>query len=69
MTILPNIYNAEQLEEFGRAPDIAALSADELARVAELAATNFGIADETNRYKGTMTEDAYREAAAGLAAV
>lgn len=69
MTILPNIYDAEQLAEFGAAPDTARLRPDELARVAELAAGNFGVADETNRYKGIMTEDAYREAAAGLAAV
>jgi aryl-alcohol dehydrogenase-like predicted oxidoreductase len=69
MTILPNIYDGEQLAEFGRAPDTAMLTADELARVAELASDNFGVGAETNRYKGTMTEDAYREAAAGLAAV
>jgi aryl-alcohol dehydrogenase-like predicted oxidoreductase len=69
MTILPNIYDAEQLAEFGAAPDAAPLTPDEFSRVAELAATNFGIGDETNRYKGTMTEEAYREAAAGLAAV
>jgi aryl-alcohol dehydrogenase-like predicted oxidoreductase len=69
MTILPNIYNAEQLAEFGAAPDTARLSPDELARVATLATDNFGIGAETNRYKGTMSEEAYREAAAGLAAV
>jgi hypothetical protein len=69
MTILPNIYDAEQLAEFAGAPQTAPLTPDELSRVAELAASNFGIADETSRYKGTMTEDAYREAAAGLATV
>jgi aryl-alcohol dehydrogenase-like predicted oxidoreductase len=69
MTILPNIYDAEQLEEFGRAPDTEPLTPDELARIAELAATNFGIGDEANKYKGTMTADAYETATAGLAAV
>jgi aryl-alcohol dehydrogenase-like predicted oxidoreductase len=69
MTILPNIYDAEQLAEFAGAPQTAPLTPDELSRVAELAASTFGIADETSRYKGTMTEDAYREAAAGLATV
>ena len=69
MTVLPNIYDAEQLAEFGGAPETAALTADELARVAELEKTNFGIGPEQNRYKGTMTQEAYREAAAGLAAV
>ncbi len=69
MTVLPNIYDAEQLAELGTAPDTAPLSADELARIAELAQTNFGIGPEQNRYKGTMTEEAYREAAATLATV
>jgi aryl-alcohol dehydrogenase-like predicted oxidoreductase len=69
MTILPNIYDAEQLAEFAAAPETPALTADERVRVRELAAGNFGIENETNRYKGTMTEEAYREAAAGLAAV
>jgi aryl-alcohol dehydrogenase-like predicted oxidoreductase len=69
LTILPNIYDAEGLAEFAAAPDTALLTPDELGRIAELAATNFGIGEETNRYKGTMTEEAYREAAAGLAAV
>jgi aryl-alcohol dehydrogenase-like predicted oxidoreductase len=69
MTILPNIYDAEMLAEFGSAPDTDPLTPDELARIAELAATNFGIPDEVNKYKGTMTAEAYREAAAGLAAV
>jgi len=69
MTVLPNIYDAEQLAEFGNAPDTARLTGDELARIAELATTNFGVGPEQNRYKGTMTEEAYREAAAGLATV
>ena len=69
MTILPNIYDAEQLAEFGSAPDTDPLTADELARIAELAATNFGIGDEANKYKGTMTAEAYEAATAGLAAV
>ena len=67
MTVLPNIYDAEQLAEFGSAPDVAALTADELARIEELARTNFGVGPEQNRYKGTMTEEAYREATASLA--
>ena len=55
MTVLPNIYDAEQLREFAAAPDTPMLSADELARVAALAETNFGVGPETPRYKGTMT--------------
>ncbi len=39
-------------------PESPALTADELARVAELAANNFGIEGETPNYKGTMTREA-----------
>jgi aryl-alcohol dehydrogenase-like predicted oxidoreductase len=54
MTVLPNIYDREQLLEFANAPDTPALTADELGRIAELAKTNFGIEGETMSYKGTM---------------
>jgi aryl-alcohol dehydrogenase-like predicted oxidoreductase len=69
MTILPNIYDAEQLAEFAAASDAPPLTADELARVQELRATNFGVGPEPSRYKGTMTEDEYREATAQPASV
>ena len=55
MTVLPNIYDREQLAEFAAAPQTPALRPDELARVAELARTNFGVVEEPMRYKGTMT--------------
>ncbi len=54
-TVLPNIYDAEQLREFAAAPDTPPLTADELAKIAELRATNFGVGREQNRYKGTMS--------------
>jgi aryl-alcohol dehydrogenase-like predicted oxidoreductase len=54
---LPNIYDAEQLEEFAKAPETPRLTPEELAKVAELARENFGVADETPRYKGTMTRE------------
>ncbi len=54
---LPNIYEAEHLREFAEASESPALSADELAQVAALSATNFGIADEKPNYKGTMTRE------------
>jgi len=69
MTVLPNIYDRDQLHEFGTAADVAPLSADELARIAEVAKTNFGIGPETGRYKGTMTAEEYATATAELAAV
>jgi aryl-alcohol dehydrogenase-like predicted oxidoreductase len=43
-TVLPNIYNSEQLHEFAAAPDAPELTASELDRVAELYATDFAAA-------------------------
>jgi aryl-alcohol dehydrogenase-like predicted oxidoreductase len=40
---LPNIYDAAQLEEFTAAPDVPDLTAEEMARCAELYAENFGL--------------------------
>jgi aryl-alcohol dehydrogenase-like predicted oxidoreductase len=40
---LPNIYGAEQIEEFAAACDIEPLTDDELARVQALYDSNFGI--------------------------
>ncbi|HVE16094.1 MAG TPA: aldo/keto reductase, partial [Chthoniobacterales bacterium] len=51
---LPNIYNAAQLEEFAKAPDLPPLSSEELGRVAELVAQNFGLELEEPKFKGTM---------------
>jgi aryl-alcohol dehydrogenase-like predicted oxidoreductase len=52
---LPNIYDAEQLREFAAAPECPPLSGEELARIAELYARNFGVEEEAPKYKGTMT--------------
>lgn len=57
MTTLPNIYNVEQLEEFAAASDLPDLTAEDLARVAELQRTNFGVHEEHMRYKGTMLRE------------
>ncbi len=43
VTVLPNIYGMEQLEEFAAAPELPDLSAEDLARVEELYAANFGL--------------------------
>ena len=40
-SVLPNIYNAEQLREFAAAPDTPPLSAEELGRIADLYEHNF----------------------------
>lgn len=57
MTTLPNIYNAEQLEEFAATPDKADLSVEDLEQIRELQRTNFGVHEEHMRYKGTMHRD------------
>lgn len=57
MTVLPNIYDAEQLREFAAAPDTPALTRDEQSRIAELEKTNFGVEEPPMNFKGTMTQD------------
>ena len=54
VTTLPNIYDAEQLTEFAEAIDLDDLLTGDLERVAQLAAENFGVAEEPMVFKGTM---------------
>ena len=42
-SVLPNIYDAEQLEEFAAATDLPDLTAEDLARIQELYEANFGL--------------------------
>ncbi|HEY7002359.1 MAG TPA: aldo/keto reductase [Candidatus Udaeobacter sp.] len=51
---LPNIYNEEQLVEFARAPDCAALTGDEMAKIDALYSENFGVEEAPPKFKGTM---------------
>jgi aryl-alcohol dehydrogenase-like predicted oxidoreductase len=53
-SMLPNIYNEEQLVEFAKAPDTAPLTPDEMAKIEELYSENFGIEEEPPKFKGTM---------------
>jgi aryl-alcohol dehydrogenase-like predicted oxidoreductase len=57
VTTLPNIYDDAQLAEFAAASDRPDLTTEELERVAELAAGNFGVAEEPMAYKGTMERE------------
>jgi len=57
VTTLPNIYDAEQLDEFAVASEQPDLSTGDLARIAELASRNFGVDEPPMAYKGTMTRD------------
>lgn len=54
VSTLPNIYDADQLAEFGAAADLEDLTSDQLQRVAALAERNFGVEEEPMAYKGTM---------------
>ncbi|MDQ3199304.1 MAG: aldo/keto reductase [Verrucomicrobiota bacterium] len=51
---LPNIYNEEQLVEFAQAPETPSLTSDEMEKIAELYAENFGVEREEPKFKGTM---------------
>jgi aryl-alcohol dehydrogenase-like predicted oxidoreductase len=53
-SVLPNIYNLEQLTEFAETSDKAPLSEEELARVAKLVEENFGQPRQKGNFKGTM---------------
>ena len=57
MTVLPNIYDREQLTEFAAASDAPALSPEELARIEALYKGNFGIDEPPMAFKGTMTRN------------
>jgi len=43
VSVLPNIYNAEQLEEFAAGADASPLTTEELGRIAEMYPDNFGV--------------------------
>jgi aryl-alcohol dehydrogenase-like predicted oxidoreductase len=51
---LPNIYNEEQLVEFAKAPESPPLTQEDLDKINNLYAENFGIAEEPPKFKGTM---------------
>ncbi|MFL6584237.1 MAG: aldo/keto reductase [Chthoniobacterales bacterium] len=51
---LPNIYEEAQLVEFARAPETPGLTDDELRKIDELHAENFGVEREELKFKGTM---------------
>ena len=57
MTILPNIYNREQLVEFAKAPETPKLTKDELERIDALYKNNFGLEEPPMNFKGVMTRD------------
>jgi aryl-alcohol dehydrogenase-like predicted oxidoreductase len=57
-SVLPNIYDRAQLDEFAAASDAPPLERSELERVDALYRRNFGIAEPPPAFKGTMTREA-----------
>jgi aryl-alcohol dehydrogenase-like predicted oxidoreductase len=55
MTVLPNIYDRDQLVEFAAASNAPALDPEELARIEALYKDNFGIDEPPMAFKGTMS--------------
>jgi aryl-alcohol dehydrogenase-like predicted oxidoreductase len=54
-SVLPNIYDEKQLDEFAAAPDGEQLTEPEMERVAALYSTDFGLPDDDPpKFKGTM---------------
>ncbi len=53
-SVLPNIYDAEQLREFAEATEKPPLTAEEMEKISTLVAENFGQEREESKYKGTM---------------
>ena len=43
VSVLPNIYNEEQLDEFAAGADVAPLKAEEFAKIAAMYTENFGV--------------------------
>jgi aryl-alcohol dehydrogenase-like predicted oxidoreductase len=54
VTVLPNIYDMEQLREFAAASEMPDLSRAQMEHVSELTERNFGVDEEPMSYKGTM---------------
>ena len=61
---LPNIYEEAQLIEFAKAPECPPITSEEMEKIAELYAENFGVEREEPKFKGTMELPAPAEAAA-----
>lgn len=55
-TVLPNIYDYDQLNEFAATSDLPDLTEADMARIADLAAGNFGVIEEPMKMKGEPRE-------------
>lgn len=57
-SVLPNIYDDEQLDEFAAASGLPDIPEAHMRRIAELEEGNFGVDEEPMAYKGTMERPA-----------
>ena len=53
-TVLPNIYNEEQLREFAATSSTPGLLDEEMKRVDDLVQSGFGLEREEGKFKGSM---------------
>jgi aryl-alcohol dehydrogenase-like predicted oxidoreductase len=54
LSVLPNIYDAEQIKEFAATSECPPLDDSEMARIRELVTGHFGLEPEEHKYKGDM---------------
>ena len=54
LSVLPNIYNAEQIAEFAATSDSPRLTDDEMGRISRLVDCHFGLEPEEHKFKGEM---------------
>ena len=54
LSILPNIYNEEQISEFAATPECPPLTDGEIRKVQELVSDHFGLEPEEHKFKGEM---------------
>ena len=54
LSVLPNIYNEEQVREFAATTDCPPLSHEDMERVRELVSKHFGMEPEEHKFKGEM---------------
>jgi aryl-alcohol dehydrogenase-like predicted oxidoreductase len=55
-SVLPNIYEDDQLDEFAKASDLPDLTTEDLERIAQLEKQNFGVEEEPMKFKGEGPE-------------
>lgn len=54
LSVLPNIYNEEQIREFAATTDCPPLASEEMERISDLVANHFGLEPEEQKFKGEM---------------